>query len=70
MKLARQPRIILAAMLEGEVMNNHVALHKYGVKSLGSIISVLRKRGYKFEKGYIPWGNRRILTQFELVGVE
>ena len=70
MKKLTQEQKLLAAMMEGEILDNHIALHKYGVKALSTIIGNLRRQGYVFEKGYVPWGNRRRLTTFELVGTK
>ncbi len=66
MRRLDQNQIILNALKEGEVLDSRSALHKYGVKSLGTIISNLRREGYYFDKSYEPWGNRRRLTRYEL----
>lgn len=61
-----QCQIILDAMRRGEGIDRVTAVQKYGVKSLGKIISMLRQEGIEFDMKYTRSDARRVLCEYSI----
>ena len=61
-----QCQIVLDAMRKGESVNRVQAVQKYGIKSLGKVVSMLRAEGFDFDMKYEREGSRRVLCSYSL----
>lgn len=61
-----QCQIVLDAMRKGESVNRVQAVQKYGIKSLGKVVSMLRAEGFDFDMSYEREGSRRVLCNYSL----
>ncbi len=61
-----QCQIVLDAMRKGESVNRVQAVQKYGIKSLGKVVSMLRAEGFDFDMQYERESSRRVLCNYSL----